>query len=70
MCDTAAEAPSFPLDEAAKDAALITDTARAAGLQLGIAEVVRDRLQSAAHNGLGRDDVAATYRLSRRAAAT
>jgi 3-hydroxyisobutyrate dehydrogenase len=64
------DTPSFPLEAAAKDAALITDTARAAGLHLGIAEVVRDRLQSAAHNGLGRADVAATYRLSRRAAAT
>jgi 3-hydroxyisobutyrate dehydrogenase len=64
------DTPSFPLEAAAKDAALITYTARASGLQLGIAEVVRDRLQSAVHKGLGRADVAATYRLSRQAAAT
>ncbi|MDO0929887.1 NAD(P)-dependent oxidoreductase [Streptomyces sp. TG1A-8] len=61
------DAPSFPLEAAAKDAGLIVEAARGAGLRLGIAEVVRDRLQSAARNGLGRADVAATYRQSRRA---
>lgn len=59
--------PSFPLEAAAKDAALITDSARGAGLRLGIAETVRERLQLANRHGLGRADVAATYRLSRRA---
>lgn len=59
---------SFPLEAAAKDAGLIAEAARAAGLHLGIAEVVRDRLQPAAHHGLGRADVAATYRHPRRAA--
>ena len=54
---------SFPLAAAAKDAGLITDAARSAGLRLGIAETVRERLELAAHNGLGRADVAATYRL-------
>ncbi|MEV6115785.1 hypothetical protein AB0L59_25575 [Streptomyces sp. NPDC052109] len=62
------DTPSFPLEAAAKDAALITESAHGAGLRLGIAEVVRDRLQSAATHGQGRADVAATYRLSRRAA--
>jgi 3-hydroxyisobutyrate dehydrogenase len=54
---------SFPLEAAAKDAGLITDTARSLGLRLGIAETVRERLQLAADNGLSRADVAATYRM-------
>jgi 3-hydroxyisobutyrate dehydrogenase len=60
------DTPSFPLAAAAKDAVLITDTARAAGLRLGIAETVRERLQLAIDSGLGDADVAATYRVSRR----
>ncbi|MEU9544905.1 NAD(P)-dependent oxidoreductase [Streptomyces mirabilis] len=68
MIDDDLDAPSFPLEAAAKDAGLITDTARAAGLHLGIAEVVRERLRLAADDGLGRADVAATYRMSRKAA--
>jgi 3-hydroxyisobutyrate dehydrogenase len=68
MIDDDLDTPSFPLDAAAKDAGLITDTARAAGLHLGIAEVVRERLRRAADDGLGRADVAATYRMSRQAA--
>ncbi|MGW4982536.1 NAD(P)-dependent oxidoreductase [Streptomyces mirabilis] len=68
MIDDDLDAPSFPLEAAAKDASLITDTARAAGLHLGIAEVVRERLRLAADDGLGRADVAATYRMSRKAA--
>ncbi|SEO47422.1 NAD(P)-dependent oxidoreductase [Actinacidiphila rubida] len=61
------DTPSFPLEAAAKDAGLIADAARGAGLRLGIVEVVRDRLQLAASSGLGRADVAATYRTSRQA---
>ena len=57
------DTPSFPLQAAAKDAGLITD---AAGLRLGIAETVRDSLGAAVRGGLGRADVAAVYRLSRR----
>jgi 3-hydroxyisobutyrate dehydrogenase len=64
------DAPSFPLVAAAKDAVLITDAARAAGLRLGIAETVRERLQLAVESGFGRADVAATYRVSRRDATT
>jgi 3-hydroxyisobutyrate dehydrogenase len=59
------DTPSFPLAAAAKDAVLITDTARAAGLQLGIAETIRRRLQLATDSGFGDADVAATYRVSR-----
>jgi len=58
---------SFPLEAAAKDAGLITDSARNAGLQLAIAEVVRGRLELATRQGLGRGDVAALYRLFHRA---
>ncbi|MFD3491914.1 NAD(P)-dependent oxidoreductase [Streptomyces sp. NPDC058690] len=68
MIDDDLDAPSFPLEAAAKDAGLITNTARAAGLHLGIAEVVSERLHLAADDGLGRADVAATYRMPRRAA--
>ncbi|MFE5138997.1 NAD(P)-dependent oxidoreductase [Streptomyces fagopyri] len=68
MIDDDLDTPSFPLEAAAKDAGLITDTARAAGLHLGIAEVVCERLHRAADDGLGRADVAATYRTSRQAA--
>jgi 3-hydroxyisobutyrate dehydrogenase len=61
------DAPSFPLAAAAKDAVLITDAARGAGLRLGIAETVWERLQLAVDSGFGRADVAATYRVPRRA---
>jgi 3-hydroxyisobutyrate dehydrogenase len=61
------DTPSFPLAAAAKDAGLITDAARAAGLRLGIAETVRERLELAVESGFGRADVAATYRVPRRA---
>jgi 3-hydroxyisobutyrate dehydrogenase len=64
------DTPSFPLQAAAKDAGLITDTARAAGLRLGIAETVREHLHTAVRDGLGRADVAAIYRLSRRVGAS
>ncbi|MFF3516530.1 NAD(P)-dependent oxidoreductase [Streptomyces sp. NPDC002573] len=67
MIDDDLDTPSFPLEAADKDAGLITDTARAVGLHLGIAEVVRERLDRAADDGLGRADVAATYRVSRHA---
>jgi 3-hydroxyisobutyrate dehydrogenase len=68
MIDDDLDEPSFPLEAAAKDAGLITDAARGAGLHLGIAETVRERLALAVTNGQGRADVAATYRVPRRAA--
>lgn len=49
-----------------KHAGLTTDAARGAGLRLGIAETMRDSLGAAVRDGLGRADVAAVYRLSRR----
>ena len=61
--------PSFPLQAAAKDAGLITDAARAAGIRLGIAETVNERLHAAVRERHGRADVAATYRVSRGVAA-
>lgn len=70
MIDDELDEPSFPLEAAAKDAVLITDAARAASLRLDIAEVVRERLQLAVREGLGRADVAATYRMLRPTAAT
>ncbi|MER5596297.1 NAD(P)-dependent oxidoreductase [Streptomyces sp. NPDC002265] len=68
MIEDDLDTPSFPLEAAAKDAMLITDTARVAGLRLGIAEVVREQLGVAVDRGMGRADVAATYRQSRRTA--
>ncbi|MCV7229816.1 NAD(P)-dependent oxidoreductase [Mycolicibacterium komossense] len=65
MIDDDLDRPSFPLEAAAKDAGLITDAARAAGLHLGIAETVRKRLDLAVADGQGRADVAATYRVPR-----
>ncbi|MET8636264.1 hypothetical protein [Streptomyces sp. NPDC004680] len=65
MLDEAPETPSFPREAAAKDAGLIIDTPRAAGLHVGIAEVVDERLHLATDDRLGRTDVAATYRTSR-----
>ncbi|MEU4929526.1 hypothetical protein AB0G54_23905 [Streptomyces yokosukanensis] len=48
--------------------ATTTGTARAVGLHLAIAEVVRERLHLAADYGRARADVAATCRTSPRAA--
>ncbi len=53
---------SFPL-AAAEDAGLVPDASCSVGLWLGIAETVRERLQLANDNGLGRADVAAAYRM-------
>lgn len=65
MLDEDPDTPSFPLEAAAKDAGLITDTPRAAGLHPGVAEVLDERLHLATDDGFGRTDVAATYRTSR-----
>jgi hypothetical protein len=43
----------------------MTDTARATGRRLGIAETVGERRQLAAEGGLGDADVAAAYRVPR-----
>jgi 3-hydroxyisobutyrate dehydrogenase len=56
--------PSFSVDNAAKDAALIADAAERAGLQLDLAVATRDRLHRASQRGHGGDDLAAAYKAS------
>jgi 3-hydroxyisobutyrate dehydrogenase len=57
--------PSFPLALAAKDAALVAGAAREAGVELPLARAVAERYAEAREAGLGDEDMAATYRLSR-----
>jgi 3-hydroxyisobutyrate dehydrogenase len=57
--------PSFPLALAAKDAALVAGAAREAGVDLPLARAVAERYAQAREAGLGDEDMAATYRLSR-----
>lgn len=52
---------SFGLDGAAKDAGLIVEAARGAGLELAVLEAVRDDLARALAAGHGGEDVAATF---------
>jgi 3-hydroxyisobutyrate dehydrogenase len=54
-------ATSFGLDGAAKDAGLIVEAARAAGVDLGVIEAVREHYQRALEAGHGDQDLAATY---------
>lgn len=53
--------PNFPLEWGAKDARLITDTARAHGLDLPLAEGTRRAFEAALEAGRGKEDVAAIY---------
>jgi 3-hydroxyisobutyrate dehydrogenase len=53
-------APSFPLALAAKDAGLVDEAARAAGLDLPLPRVVRDQMAKAIAAGHGDEDMAAT----------
>ena len=57
--------PSFPLSLAAKDAALVAGAAQRAGVDLPLARAVAERYAHAREAGLGDEDMAATYRLSR-----
>jgi 3-hydroxyisobutyrate dehydrogenase len=57
--------PAFPLALAAKDAALVADAAREAGVDLLLARTVAERFAQARDAGLGDEDMAAIYRLSR-----
>jgi 3-hydroxyisobutyrate dehydrogenase len=57
--------PSFPLSLAAKDAALVAGAAQQAGVDLPLARAVAERYAQARDAGLGDEDMAATYRLSR-----
>jgi 3-hydroxyisobutyrate dehydrogenase len=52
--------PSFPLALAAKDAALVDEAARAAGLDLPLPRAIRDQMAKAIAAGHGDEDMAAT----------
>ena len=54
-------APSFGLDGAAKDAALIVEAARDAGADLGVLEAVQQHFARALDAGHGDLDLAATF---------
>jgi 3-hydroxyisobutyrate dehydrogenase len=54
-------APSFGLDGAAKDAALIVEAARAAGADLAVIEAVQQHFARALDAGHGDQDIAATF---------
>ena len=54
-------APAFGLDGAAKDAGLIVDAARAAGVDLAVIEAVQQHFARALEAGHGDKDMAATY---------
>jgi 3-hydroxyisobutyrate dehydrogenase len=58
-------APSFPLALAAKDAGLVVDAARAAGLDLPLPAAIRDQMDKAVAAGHGDEDMAATILASR-----
>ena len=53
--------PSFTLRLAEKDAGLILDAAREAGVDLGLAQVTRERMQRAIDLGHGDEDMIAAY---------
>ena len=57
--------PSFPLSLAAKDAGLVDEAARAAGLDLALPAAIRDQMQKAVAAGHGDEDMAATYLAAR-----
>jgi 3-hydroxyisobutyrate dehydrogenase len=56
---------SFGLALAAKDGALVVEAAEQAGADVPLARAVAGRLREGAEAGLGDEDMAATYRLSR-----
>jgi 3-hydroxyisobutyrate dehydrogenase len=64
MADDDAPA-SFGLALAAKDGGLVVEAAREAGVDVPLARAVAGRLREGAEAGLGDEDMAATYRLSR-----
>jgi len=53
--------PAFALDGAAKDAGLIVEAARAAGVDVPIVEVAKRYLDAASEAGHGAEDMAATF---------
>ena len=54
-------APAFGLDGAAKDAGLVVDAARGAGVDLAVLEAVRGHIDRALAAGHGDKDMAATF---------
>jgi 3-hydroxyisobutyrate dehydrogenase len=52
--------PSFSLAMAAKDAGLVDEAARAAGLDLALPAAIRDQMAKAIAAGHGDEDMAAT----------
>jgi 3-hydroxyisobutyrate dehydrogenase len=57
--------PSFALRWALKDAGLVEEAARAAGLDLPLARTIAGRMQAAVDAGHGDDDMAATAEAGR-----
>ncbi len=53
--------PSFPLALAAKDAGLMVEAARAAGLDLPLHQLIRDQMGKAVDAGHGESDMSATF---------
>jgi 3-hydroxyisobutyrate dehydrogenase len=53
--------PSFPLALAAKDAGLVAEAAKAAGLELPLPGLIRDQMDKAVEAGHGDRDLAATF---------
>ena len=53
--------PSFPLALAAKDAGLVAEAAKAAGLELPLPGLIRDQMGKAVEAGHGDRDLAATF---------
>jgi 3-hydroxyisobutyrate dehydrogenase len=56
--------PSFSLKLAHKDAGLVLEAARAAGLELPLPALVRDQMGKAIERGHGEDDLSATFMAS------
>ncbi|MGN6635456.1 MAG: NAD(P)-dependent oxidoreductase [Oryzihumus sp.] len=54
-------APAFGLDGAAKDAGLVVEAARGAGVDLAVLEAVREHIDRAVDAGHGDKDLAATF---------
>ncbi|MBC3762540.1 NAD(P)-dependent oxidoreductase [Quadrisphaera oryzae] len=65
MLEDALDDAAFPLAGAAKDTRLIVEAARAAGVELAVAEAVQRRFAAAVEAGQGSADLAATFRAPR-----
>ncbi|MFL5821139.1 MAG: NAD(P)-dependent oxidoreductase [Solirubrobacteraceae bacterium] len=65
MAQETFEPPSFPLELAAKDARLVLEAAREAGLSLPLVRATCSQFERAIEQGHAREDLAATYWASR-----